>query len=246
MRTMSFKEKWINLIMTCVKSVFYFVLVNGQPLEKIRPSRGLRQGDPLSPYLFLIMAEGLSALLSKTKLDKRINGVPIAAGGFRLSHLFFADESLLFCRANFTEWINLIQVLQTYERASGQQLNAAKTAIFFSRNTSIAFLDFIRINAGLYISTAFERYLGLPALVGHLKRQTFASICGWVKTKLDGWKEEFLSQVGKEILLKAIVQAFPTYSMSVFSLPLALCKSINSLMSSFGGAIILKRRVSIR
>jgi hypothetical protein len=143
MRTMSFKEKWINLIMTCVKSVFYFVFVNGQPLEKIRPSRGLRQGDPLSPYLFLIMAEGLSALLSKAKLDKRINGVPIAAGGFRLSHLFFADESLLFCRANFTELINLIQVLQTYERASGQQLNAAKIAIFFSRNTSIAFLDFI-------------------------------------------------------------------------------------------------------
>jgi hypothetical protein len=72
-----------------VKSVSYSVLVNGQPFRKILTTRGLRQGDPLSPYLFLIVAKGVSALLSKAEYEKRLTGVPIAAGGYRLSHLFF-------------------------------------------------------------------------------------------------------------------------------------------------------------
>lgn len=70
-------------------------------------------------------------------------------------------------------------------------------------------------------------------MVGRSKRQTFASICGRVKSKLDGWKETFLSQAGKEILIKDVAQALPTYCMSVFQLPQALCKSLNSLMSRF-------------
>jgi len=70
-------------------------------------------------------------------------------------------------------------------------------------------------------------------MVGRSKKQTFASICGRVKAKLDGWKEKFLSQAGKEILIKAVVQALPTYCMSVFRLPQTLCKSLNSLMNGF-------------
>jgi hypothetical protein len=89
----------------------------------------------LLPYLFLIVAEGLSSLMARAETENRITGVPIAASGFRLIHLFFADDSLLFCRANFPEWINLFQVLQTYERVSGKQLNTAKTSIFFSAKT---------------------------------------------------------------------------------------------------------------
>jgi hypothetical protein len=133
MHSIGFMEKLITLIMKCVKSVTYLVLVNGQPFGRIIPTRGLRQGDPLSPYLFLIVAEGLSALLAQAKTDQRIFGVPVVAGGFRLNHLFFTDDSFLFCRANFTEWNNLFQVLQIYEKASGQQLNTAKTLIFFQQ-----------------------------------------------------------------------------------------------------------------
>jgi hypothetical protein len=233
MRTMGFEERWITLIMTCVRSVTYSILVNSQPYGKIVPYRGLRQGDPLSPYLFLIVAEGLSSLMARAEVENRITRVPIAAGGFRLSHLFFADDSLLFCRANFPKWLNLVQVLQTYERASGQQLNMAKTSVFFSRNTREEFKGFIWNSVGVTTTTGFEKYLGLPTLVGRSKKRTFANICGRVKARLDGWKEKFLSQAGKEVLIKAVVQALPTYCMSVFRLPQSLCKSLNSLISHF-------------
>jgi hypothetical protein len=119
MRKMGFVEEWIVLIMTCVKTVTYLVLINGTPTGQIIPSKGLRQGDPLSPYLFLLCVEGLSSLLVQAESEGRVIGVPITAKGTRLSHLFFADDSLLFCRASFIELGNLLQLLNTYENASG-------------------------------------------------------------------------------------------------------------------------------
>jgi hypothetical protein len=97
MRALDFEEKWIALIMTCVKSVSYSVLVNGVPYGKIWPSKGLRQGDPLSPYLFLIVAEGLSSLLTKAELDSRISGVPISVGAIKSA--IYCSPMTLYCFA---------------------------------------------------------------------------------------------------------------------------------------------------
>jgi hypothetical protein len=130
MRKLSFAEQWISLIMVCVRTVRYSILINGSPQGLISPTRGLRQGDPLSPYLFLLCAEGLSSLLSSAEQQGVISGLPIAPRGFRLSHLFFAYDSLLFCRANFTEWCAIHGILEVYERASGQKINREKTSVF--------------------------------------------------------------------------------------------------------------------
>lgn len=102
MRRLGFAEWWISMLMTCVRSATYFVLVNGILLGCISPSRDLRQGDPLSPYIFLLYAEGLSSLLSRAEGEGMITRVPISHRGTKLSHLFFADDILLFCKANFT------------------------------------------------------------------------------------------------------------------------------------------------
>ena len=86
-------------MMQCIS----FVRINGKPIDNIIPSRGLRQGDPLSPYLFLIYAEGLSALIKKSVQEGKMEGVVVCRGAPILSHLFFAYDSLIFCKASLEE-----------------------------------------------------------------------------------------------------------------------------------------------
>jgi hypothetical protein len=114
MDRLGFEAKWVNLVMKCIRTVTYVVLVNGKPVGNIRPSRGIRQGDPISPFLFLLCAEALSALLSKAERTGAITGVPTSFKGPRLNHLFFADDSMLFYKANSVEWRRLFRILEIY------------------------------------------------------------------------------------------------------------------------------------
>lgn len=126
-----------------------------------------------------------------------------------------------------------MSVLRVYEAAFGQKLNQHKTTIFFSSNTPVADKNNILTLAGISATQRYDSYLGLPALVGRSRIAAFRSIVKRVWKRLQDWKLKFLSKVGKEILLKAVVQAIPTYCMSVFRLPKTLCSEINSLMQKF-------------
>jgi hypothetical protein len=108
-----------------------------------------------------------------------------------------------------------------------------KTYIFFIRNTGQDRRAEILSLSGLTKTSRFDTYLGLPALIGKSKRRAFNNIMEKVGQKLTNWKVKFLSQASKEVLLKAVVQAIPTYSMSVFLLPASLCKDLNRLMKQF-------------
>ena len=100
MEQLGFHEKWINTIMSCITTVTYSVLINGVAQGCILPSRGLRQGDPLSPYLFLLCADGFSSLINNAIRNNMLSGVSICRGCPMVTHLFFADDSLLFCKAS--------------------------------------------------------------------------------------------------------------------------------------------------
>ena len=91
---MGFNSKWIALMMECITSVSYSLLVNGEPHGHITPTRGIRQGDPLSPYLFLLCSEGLHRLIQAAANNGDIKGVSICHNGPKLTHLLFADDSL--------------------------------------------------------------------------------------------------------------------------------------------------------
>ena len=132
---MGFHEKWVELSMHCITSVSYFILVNGVAYGDITPTRGLRQGDHISPYIFLLCADGFSSLINNAARNHRISGVSICRGRPKITHLFFADNSLLFCKANGQECQNLINILQLYEAALGQKINVDKSSVFFSNNT---------------------------------------------------------------------------------------------------------------
>ena len=185
--------RMVSLIMSCISSVSYSVLLNVQPVGNIKPSCGLRQGDPLSPYLFLICAMGLQSLLTKAEVEGHIRGVAICRNGPKISHLFFADDSVLFCSAKEAKCQKILDILSIYERGTGQKINREKTNIFFSFNTPHEVWVQIQQVLGVLAIRQFEKYLGLPALVGRAKKQSFIYIKERVWKKLQGWKEKLLS-----------------------------------------------------
>ena len=209
------------------------MLVNGEPHGNFTPIRGLRQGDPLSPYLFLLCAKGLHSLIQQVEISGSIKGVSLCSVGPKVSHLFFADDSLLFCRANSQEASSIMEILKQYKEASGQQINREKIQLFFSPNTDPHLQEEIKTLLEVATTTNYEKYLGLPSFVGRGKKQSFSYIRERIWHKMQGWKERLLSQGGREVLIKAVLQAMPTYTMGCFKLPKSPCKDIESLIWKF-------------
>ena len=132
-------------MMICVKTMSYSVLVNGEPHEVFRPTRGIHQGDPLSPFLFLLCTEGLHNLISKVESEGSIHGFALSRRSPKLTHLLFIEDSLLFCRSNKKECHKVLEILATYEHLLGQQINRGKTSLFFSKSTTEAMRQEIKV-----------------------------------------------------------------------------------------------------
>ncbi|KAL5546661.1 hypothetical protein UlMin_006348 [Ulmus minor] len=233
MKKLGFSEGWIKKILDCVTSVYYSLLLNGEKVGCIRPSRGLRQGDPLSPYLFLLCAEGLSSLIHTFERTGQLQGMQCGTNGPTIAHLFFADDSLLFVEATPASCYAIKEILVQYETASGQLVNYSKSAVCFG--PSISEEDIGRMVAILGVTQVkcHEHYLGLPCFSGKNKSKLFAGIKDRVWNKLCGWKSKLLSAGGREILTKAIIQAIPTYAMNMFRIPISLIKELHWLCAKF-------------
>jgi hypothetical protein len=209
--------------MKCVRSVSYRFKVNGNITGTLKPGRGLRQGDPISPYLFLLCAEGFSALLHDAEEREKIKGIKLARGAPSVNHLLFADDSLLLMEASTESAAEINSILCQYEEASGQIINRDKSTILFSNNTSRRKKEAVMGVLGLRLEAEGGKYLGLPTYIGRNRTRAFAYIKEKILKRIRGWKERFLSKARKEILIKAIAQAIPTYAMACFDITKTLC-----------------------
>ena len=226
MERMGFHEKRISVIMKCISTVSYSILINGVAYGCIKPTRGIRQGDPLSLYPFLLCVEGLSSMISQAARSQMLSSISICRGCPIVTHLLFADDSLLFCKVNPQECQKLTKILKLYEDASGQKINVEKSLIFFSHNTPQQLREEVLNILGSMQGSRHNKYLGLPTFIRKSKNEVFAEIKERVRKKLVGCKEKLLAMGGREILIKAVAQAVPTYTVSCFQLPKGLCEDL--------------------
>ncbi|KAK4255495.1 hypothetical protein QN277_008493 [Acacia crassicarpa] len=228
-----FCSKWVSLVMKCVRSVSLNICLSGENIKSFLPSRGIRQGDPLSPYLFIIIAEVLSLMISKSQISKQVTGIKLSNGCPVLTHSFFADDALLYMRASHRNCTYLAKILDLYCAASGQVINLDKSSIFFSSNSPLAVRTMV---CGMLHIPATEdpgTYLGIPSIWGKSKTQALAYIKERVASKIQGWSHSLLSFSGREVMIKAVIQAIPIYPMNCFKFPVKVCKEINSLIANF-------------
>ena len=230
---LGFHDKWINWIMHCVSTVSYSYLINDTALGSVKSERGIRQGDPLSPYLFILCGEVLSGLCKKAERDGTLQGITVARGSPRVNHLLFADDTMIFCQASEECCKSLKKILLQYKEASGQQINKGKSSIFFSSKTQEDRKTNVNELLGISTEGGKGKYLGLPKHFGRRKHDLFTSLVDRIRQRAASRSSQFLSKAGKLTLLKAVLTAIPTHSMSCFQLSASICKRIQSVLTRY-------------
>jgi hypothetical protein len=183
-------------------------------------------------------------MLSKAQSNKLIHGVKVAPSAPKITHLFFADDSILFCKATEEEAGQMKQIITTYQQASGQLVNYNKSEILFSKRVPTQVKAVINSILPMKVVDNFSKYLGQPTVIGRSKVQTFNYIKDMVWKKLKGWKGKNLSFAGRGTLIKAVAQAIPTYLMSSFLLLRGICDQLDRMISSFWwGSNVDKRKI---
>ncbi|KAK4404580.1 putative mitochondrial protein [Sesamum angolense] len=230
---LGFPPSFIDLIMLCITSVSYSFVLSGSRFGSILPQRGLRQGDPLSPYLFLLCTESFSSLFRHAEANRVVPGVPICRGAPAISHLLFAYDTMIFCPASQDIVQHVQEILASYKQASEQQINLQKSSVAFIRNTPLEVQRHLGEVLGIRLENKHEKYLGLPSMAFRSKRALFAPLKDRIWKRIHSWHEKTLSQADKAILIQSVVQAFPSFAMSYFRLPKTLLKEFQSLAADF-------------
>ena len=197
------------------------------------PPRGLRQGDPISPYLFILCTEVLSGLCKNAQSQGKLRGLQVSQKSPYVNHLLFADDTMLFCKTNVRNCRELSSILRRYEQSSGQSINLDKSTVTFSGKTPDSVKDRVKNVLGILKEGGMGKYLGLPESFGRSKRDVFTGVVDKIRQRAHSWTTKFLSGAGKHVMLQSVLTALLTFSMSSFKIPISLCRRIQSILTRF-------------
>ncbi|CAL1354334.1 unnamed protein product [Linum trigynum] len=226
-------SSWINCIMYCVENNKMRILWNGDLSPPITPSRGVRQGDPLSPYLFVLCMERLSHRIDQAIQDKLWKPLKLSSDGPGLSHLFFADDLVLFAEAGSSQVRIIKQCLDEFCNSSGQKVNFHKSAMFVSANISRRRARALSARMEIPLTVDLGRYLGVMAIHGRVTRGRYQDLILKIQRKLAPWKAKHLSIAARITLIKSVAASIPIYPMQVELLPKTVCKALDRVNREF-------------
>ncbi|XP_021837769.2 uncharacterized protein [Spinacia oleracea] len=233
LRGYGFPQHWLRLIHQCISTVTYKTLINGQTSEKFVPHCGIRQGDPLSPFLFLFCMDILSRMLQLGNDLKQFKGISLSRGSPQLTHLFFADDALVFFNATNETCGVIASILQRFCGISGQQLNLQKSLFKVSPNTPVevrlGFKDILQMKLVQNLGT----HLGVPIDLEGKKYSNFQFIVDKVACKISAWNSCNLSQSQKLVLINSILLAMASHVLSCMEVPLAITSKLDSIITRF-------------
>lgn len=189
--SMGFSWKWCLWMFACRSSAIFFVLINGSSKGFFKSSRGIRQGDPLSPTLFIMVVESLSLLISKAADFNLIHSFRIGASSLQIHHLQFMDNSIIFCEANGEYVMNLRSILRWFQLAFSLRINYLKSEVYginLDNNEYTSLSEFMGCVSSILPST----YLGLPLCIGFPDYSLSEPIIHKFRKRLASWKGNYL------------------------------------------------------
>lgn len=228
-------DRWRKWIQRCLFSVSYSVMINRRPRGKFSGPRGLRQGDPLSPYLFIYVADALSRLVERPVNQYLFKPMQVGRSNVHVSHLLFADDNLhtlFFSIPEEESFSNLLSILEAFCLVSGLKIYIEKSAVF-EINIQEDRLFSIANLMGCSIGEWPTKYLGL--LFGDNPLQTSFWELVVVKTtkRLAGWKKAFVSRGGRLTLIQSVLSSLLVYYPSLFKIPKGVAEEIEKLIRDF-------------
>ncbi|XP_043809034.1 uncharacterized protein LOC110606238 [Manihot esculenta] len=229
----NFSSLWRTNVRHCVHSASMSVLWNNEKLESFLPTRGIRQGDPLSSYLFVLCVEQLSNIIKHSVKQGAWHPLPISNNGPLVSHLMFADDMVLFAEATEEQLDVIINCLTVFCNASGQKVNFLKSSLFVSPNVSTSTASRLSSKSGIPLVSDLGRYLGVPSLHGRVSQVQFRGLVDDMRSRLAGWKAGALSRAGRITLVQSVLNSIPIYTMQSIKLPVSICKEMERLCRNF-------------
>ena len=226
-------EDLIDIIMSYVSSVSASIMVNGEAIDPIYPLRGIRQGDPLFPYIFILCMDFLRQLIEEKCSMKEWQPIKASQGGPAFSHLLFANDVVLFAKMDYANCVAIRKVLNVFCGVLGQTISEAMSRVYFSPNvddaTKEAFCDVL----GFVSTLNLGKYLGIP--IKHLgsSSQDYNFVLDRVKQKLAGWKANLLSMAGRNVLIQVSLATISTYVMQCAHLPGKILDGLDSVNRNF-------------
>jgi hypothetical protein len=228
LKCFGFSKKWVRWISQCIS-----ILLNGGSYGFFHPQRGLRQGNPLSPFLFIMATEVLSRLLLRAENASHIHSIKAARGCPPSTCLMFANDLLLFTRSSHEELGAVLNCLEIYQSWSGQVVNTQKSSIFFNHNLNSGIKRTLCNRSGFKTGDPSSKYFGLPLAFNRSKKHLFENVVEKIKAKTQGWKCKVLSQAARITLAQSVLSLIPMYSMTSISLPKSICSQIDTSIRNF-------------